>query len=132
MAQAVVESGAHALCVGNTLVGMTIDRDRKRPTIAATYAGLSGPALKPVQLRQVYEVAGAVDVPIIGCGGVMTAEDAIDYLMAGASAVQVGTATFANPLAPVEVLDGIERFCCDHGVSDTAELVGAARVKAKL
>jgi dihydroorotate dehydrogenase (NAD+) catalytic subunit len=127
VARAVVEAGAHALCAGNTLVGMAMDRDRGRPAIAATYAGLSGPALKPVQLRQVYEIAGAVDAPIIGCGGVSTAEDAIDYLMAGACAVQVGTATFANPLAPIEVLEGIERYCCEHGVSDVGELVGAGR-----
>ncbi|HEU0075865.1 MAG TPA: dihydroorotate dehydrogenase [Dehalococcoidia bacterium] len=131
VAKAVVDSGAHALCVGNTLVGMAMDRERGRPAIAATYAGLSGPALKPVQLRQVYELAGAVDAPIIGCGGVMTAEDAVDYLMAGACAVQVGTATFANPLAPIEVLDGIERYCCEHGVADVSELVGAGRSKAK-
>jgi dihydroorotate dehydrogenase (NAD+) catalytic subunit len=131
VARAVVEAGAHALCVGNTLVGMSMDRDRSRPQIAATYAGLSGPALKPVQLRQVYEVAGTVDAPIIGCGGVMTAEDAIDYFMAGACAVQVGTATFTNPLAPIEVLEGIERYCCQQGVSDITALTGAGRVKAK-
>ena len=131
VAKAVVDAGAHALCVGNTLVAMAMDRERKRPEIATTYAGLSGPALKPVQLRQVYEVAGAVDAPIIGCGGIMTAEDAIDYLMAGASAVQVGTATFANPLAPIEVLEGLERYCCERGISDVRELTGAGRVKAK-
>jgi dihydroorotate dehydrogenase (NAD+) catalytic subunit len=131
VARAVVDAGAHALCVGNTLVGMAIDRDRKRPVIAATYAGLSGPALKPVQLRQVHEVAEAVEVPIIGCGGIVTAEDAVDYLMAGASAVQVGTATFSNPLAPIEVLEGLERYCCEQGVSDIRELVGAGRAKAK-
>ncbi len=131
VARAVVGEGAHALCVGNTLVGMAIDRGRGRPMIATTYAGLSGPALKPVQLRQVHEVAGAVDVPVIGCGGVTTAEDAVDYLMAGASAVQVGTATFANPLAPIQVLDGLECYCCEHGVSDIGDLVGAGRVKAK-
>ena len=131
VARAVVDAGAHALCVGNTLVGMAIDRGRSRPTIAATYAGLSGPALKPVQLRQVHEVAGAVNVPIIGCGGVSTAEDAVDYLMAGASAVQVGTATFANPLAPIEVLEGLERYCQERGVSNICELVGAGRAKAK-
>jgi dihydroorotate dehydrogenase (NAD+) catalytic subunit len=132
IARAVVDAGAHALCVGNTLVGMAMDRQRGRPAIATTFAGLSGPALKPVQLRQVYQVAGAVDVPIIGCGGITTAEDAIDYLMAGASAVEVGTATFANPLAPIEVLEGIERYCCERGISDASELAGAARPKAKV
>jgi dihydroorotate dehydrogenase (NAD+) catalytic subunit len=131
VARAVVEAGAHALCVGNTLVGMAMDHERRRPAIAATYAGLSGPALRPVQLRQVYEVAGAVEAPIIGCGGIMTARDAIDYLMAGASAVQVGTATFTNPLAPIEVLEGIERYCCDNAVADVCELTGAGRLKAR-
>ena len=129
VAKAVVDAGAHALCVGNTLVGMTMDRERGRPEIAATFAGLSGPALKPVALRQVYQVAGAVDVPVIGCGGISTAEDAIDFLLAGAAAVQVGTATFANPRAPLEVLEGIERYCCERGVSDVSELVGAGRAK---
>jgi len=131
VARAVAGAGAHALCVGNTLVGMAMDRDRGRPAIAATFAGLSGPAIKPVQLRQVYQVAAAVDVPIIGCGGISTAEDAIDYLMAGASAVQVGTATFTNPLAPIEVLDGIERYCCERGIGDVSELVGAGRAGTK-
>jgi dihydroorotate dehydrogenase (NAD+) catalytic subunit len=131
VARAVVDAGAHALCVGNTLVGMTMDRERGHPAIATTFAGLSGPALKPVQLRQVYQVAGAVDVPIIGCGGISTAEDAISYLMAGASAVEVGTATFANPLAPIEVLAGLERYCCERGISDVSELVGAGRAGAR-
>jgi dihydroorotate dehydrogenase (NAD+) catalytic subunit len=130
VAKAVVNAGAHALCVGNTLVAMSMDRGRGRPEIAATFAGLSGPALKPVALRQVYQVAGAVDVPVIGCGGVSTAEDAIDFLLAGASAVQVGTATFANPLAPLQVLEGIERYCCERGASSVCELVGSGRAKA--
>jgi dihydroorotate dehydrogenase (NAD+) catalytic subunit len=129
VANAVVDAGAHALCVGNTLVGMSMDRERGRPEIAATFAGLSGPALKPVALRQVYQVAGAVDVPVIGCGGVSTADDAVDFLLAGATAVQVGTATFANPLAPLQVLEGLERYCCDRGLGNVCELVGAGRAK---
>ncbi len=129
--KAVVKAGAHALCVGNTLVAMAIDRDRKKPVIAATFAGLSGPALKPVALRQVYEIAGAVDVPIIGCGGISTAADAIDFLMAGARAVQVGTATFSNPLAPLEVLAGIESYCSEHGITDIGDIVGAGRARAR-
>jgi dihydroorotate dehydrogenase (NAD+) catalytic subunit len=126
VARAVVDAGANALCVGNTLLGMAIDVDRRRPLIGATYAGLSGPALKPVALRQVFQIAQAVDVPIIGCGGIATAQDALEFIMAGAMAVQVGTATFANPLAPLEVIDGIERFCAEQGVTDVCELVGAA------
>jgi dihydroorotate dehydrogenase (NAD+) catalytic subunit len=127
IARAVVEAGAHALCVGNTLQAMLVDTGRKAPVIGMTFAGLSGPALKPVNLRQVYQVAGAVDVPVIGCGGISTAADALEYLMAGAAAVQVGTATFANPLAPIEVLDGLERWCEANGVSSLGEIVGAAQ-----
>jgi dihydroorotate dehydrogenase (NAD+) catalytic subunit len=127
VADAVVNAGAHSLCIGNTLVGMAMDREKQRPEIAATYAGLSGPALKPVQLRQVYEIAEAVEVPIIGCGGISTAQDALDYLLAGATAVQVGTATFVNPLAPLEILEGLERYCCEQGVGQVCELVGSGR-----
>ena len=127
VARAAVEAGAHALCVGNTLQAMVMDVERRRPAIATTFAGLSGPAIKPVLLRQVYQVAGAVDVPVIGCGGIATARDALEYILAGASAVQVGTATFANPLAPLEVLEGIERYCCERGVRELKELVGAGR-----
>ena len=96
--------------------------------LSTVFGGLSGPAIKPVALRAVYQVAGAVDVPIVGCGGISRGEDAIEFIMAGATAVQVGTATFANPNAPLDVLDGIERFLADAGVSDVRELVGAARV----
>jgi dihydroorotate dehydrogenase (NAD+) catalytic subunit len=127
VARAVVNAGAQALCIGNTLLAMAIDTKTGKPVIGATLAGLSGPALKPVNLRQVYQVAGAVDVPIIGCGGIFSAADAIEYLLAGASAVQVGTATFTNPLAPVEVLEGIERYCRDRGVTNLSGVVGAAQ-----
>ena len=132
IARAVVDAGADALCCGNTLVGMAMDTQRGKPVIGATVAGLSGPALKPIALRVVYQVAGAVDVPIIGCGGVSTAQDAIEFLAAGASAVQVGTATFANPLAPVEVLEGIEAYCRARGIEDVARLVGAGRAHPML
>ena len=91
------------------------------------FAGLSGPAMKPVALRMVWQVAGAVDVPIIGCGGISTGTDALEFIMAGATAVQVGTATFRDPNAPLDVLDGIERFMRDEGVHDITELIGAAR-----
>ena len=127
VARAVVEAGADALCVGNTLQAMALDLDRRRPVIARTFAGLSGPALKPVALRQVYQVAGAVDVPVIGCGGISTARDALEFILAGACAVQVGTATFANPLAPLEILAGIETYCAEHKVVNIAELCGAGR-----
>jgi dihydroorotate dehydrogenase (NAD+) catalytic subunit len=106
---------------------MSIDIERRKPVIGMTFAGLSGPAAKPVALRHVFQIAGAVDAPIIGCGGVSTAKDAIEFLMAGASAVQVGTATFANPLAPLQVLEGIEAYCEKHCITDIRELVGAGR-----
>jgi dihydroorotate dehydrogenase (NAD+) catalytic subunit len=128
VAQAVVEAGADALCCGNTLVGMAIDIGRRDPVVIAnTVAGLSGPALKPVALRTVYQVAGAVNVPVIGCGGISSAEDALEFIYAGATAVQIGTATFADPLAPMRVLEGIEAFCIQRGVSDVNDLVGLAR-----
>ena len=126
-ARAIAEAGADALCVGNTLQAMLVDTAARAPVIGMTFAGLSGPALKPVNLRQVYQVAQAVDLPIIGCGGISTAADALEYVMAGASAVQVGTATFANPLAPIEVLEGIERYCEANGVAAFRDLVGAAQ-----
>lgn len=127
VARAVVAAGAHALCVGNTLQAMAVDTGGRKPVIGMTFAGLSGPALKPVALRQVFQVSAAVDVPVIGCGGISTAEDAVEFMMAGARAIQVGTATFANPLAPIEVIEGIERWCDANGVSDINEIVGAAQ-----
>ncbi len=127
IARRVVDAGASALCVINTLQAMSIDAHSRKPRIARIFAGLSGPAMKPVALRMVWQVAGAVDVPVIGCGGIMSGTDAVEFLMAGATAVQVGTATFRNPLAPIEVLDGIERFMREEGVQDVGELVGAAR-----
>ena len=95
--------------------------------IGMTFSGLSGPALKPVALRQVYQVAGDVGAPIIACGGISTARDALEFILAGACAVQVGTAPFYNPLAPIEVLEGIEAYCRDKGIDDISKLVGAGR-----
>ena len=129
IARAVVDAGADALCVINTLQAMAIDVRARKPSIARTFAGLSGPAMKPVALRMVWQVCGAVDVPVIGCGGIMDGTDAVEFLMAGASAVQVGTATFRNPLAPVDVLEGIECFMREQGMESLQELIGAARPK---
>jgi dihydroorotate dehydrogenase (NAD+) catalytic subunit len=131
VAQAVVDAGAQAVCVGNTLQAMAVDHRGRRPVIAAVFSGLSGPALKPVNLRQVYQVAGAVDVPVIGCGGIATAADAIEYILAGASAIQVGTATFSNPMAPIEVLEGIERYLEEGGYSAVGDIVGAGRAASR-
>lgn len=127
IARRVVEAGAGALCVINTLQAMSIDVKARRPRIARVFAGLSGPAIKPVALRMVWQVSSAVDVPVIGCGGIATGTDAVEFLLAGASAVQVGTATFRNPLAPLEVLGGIERYLRDEGFAAVRDLVGAAK-----
>ncbi len=129
IARAVVDAGASALCVINTLQGMSIDVRARKAHIARTFAGLSGPAIKPVALRMVWQVTSAVDVPVIGCGGIMTGTDAVEFLLAGASAVQVGTATFRNPLAPIEVLEGLERYMRDEGIAGVRELVGAAKAQ---
>jgi dihydroorotate dehydrogenase (NAD+) catalytic subunit len=128
VARAAAEAGADALTLINTFPAMAIDVKSRRPALGWTFGGLSGPALKPIGLRLVYQTAAAVDVPIIGCGGIMTGLDAIEYIMAGASAVQVGTATFVNPPATLDVLAGIERFMEEEGVDDICQLVGAARV----
>jgi len=127
VARAVAEAGADAICLINTLKGMAIDVAKRRPSLGGITGGLSGPAIKPVALYMVYTVAGAVDVPLVGCGGITTASDAIEFIMAGASAIQVGTANFINPSAPLDVLEGIEQFMEKEGIEDIAELIGAAR-----
>ncbi len=127
VAMAVAEAGADAISLINTLKGMAIDITSRRPQLGNTTGGLSGPAIKPVALYMVYEVAGAVEVPVIGYGGITTATDAIEFIMAGASAIQVGTASFANPQAPLDVLEGIEQFMKDRGINNLTELIGVAR-----
>lgn len=127
VAVAVAGAGADAISLINTLKGMAIDITRRRPLPGNITGGLSGPAIKPVALYMVYEVAGAVEVPVVGGGGIATAEDAIEFIMAGASAIQVGTASFTNPRAALDVLEGIERFMEKKGVRDIGELTGAAR-----
>jgi len=127
VAVAVAEAGADAISLINTLKGMAIDITRRRPLLGKITGGLSGPAIKPVALYMVYEVAAAVEVPVIGCGGITTASDAIEFIMAGASAIQVGTASFTNPRAPLDILEGIEQFMKKEGIKDMSELIGAAR-----
>jgi len=127
VAEAVAEAGADAISLINTLKGMAIDIAKRRPLLGNITGGLSGPAIKPVALYMVYEVAGAVDLPIIGCGGITTASDALEFIMAGASAIQVGTASFTDPRAPLDVLEGIEQFMKKEGIENISELVGAAR-----
>ena len=126
MARSVADSGADAVTLINTFPATAIDVHARRPALGWGSGGLSGPALKPIALRMVYQVASALDVPIIGCGGIMTGVDAVEYLMAGARAVQVGTATFRNPRAPLDVLEGIEQFARDEGIEQLSEIVGAA------
>jgi dihydroorotate dehydrogenase (NAD+) catalytic subunit len=127
VAKAVAEAGADALTVTNTLKGMAIDVGTGRPVLGNVTGGLSGPAIKPVALHMVYQVAAAVGVPVIGCGGILTGTDAVEFIMAGATAVQVGTASLTEPRAALDVLEGIEAFVRDEGVGDIAELIGAAR-----
>jgi dihydroorotate dehydrogenase (NAD+) catalytic subunit len=127
VASAVAEAGANAISLINTLKGMAIDLSTRRPFLGNTTGGLSGPAIKPIALHMVYEVAGAVDLPIIGCGGITTGSDAIEFIMAGASAVQVGMASFINPRAPLDVLEGIEQFMNNEGINNLTDLIGITR-----
>lgn len=128
MAHACVEAEADALSLINTLTGMAIDLAKRRPVLANVTGGLSGPAIKPVALRMVWQVAKAVDVPIIGIGGIMTATDALEFILAGATAVQVGTANFLDPAAAETIAVGMESYLEEHGIADVKELIGALRV----
>jgi dihydroorotate dehydrogenase (NAD+) catalytic subunit len=127
VAEAVAEAGADVISLINTLKGMAVDTTRRRVVLGNTSGGLSGPAIKPVALRMVYEVAGVVAIPVIGGGGITTANDALEFIMAGATAVQVGTATFSNPRAPLDILEGIVDFMEQEGAPDIASLIGTAR-----
>jgi len=126
IAHAVIEAGADAISLINTLKGMAIDLASRRPVLGNISGGLSGPAIKPIALYMVYQVAREVRVPVIGCGGIASASDALEFILAGASAIQVGTATFANPRAPLDVLEGIEDFMVKEGIHQLSELIGAA------
>lgn len=127
MAKAAEAGGADCLSLINTLTGMKIDIERQTFAIANKTGGLSGPAVKPVAVRMVYQVANAVKIPIIGIGGICTAEDAMEFILAGATAVSIGTANFANPYTTVEVIDGIEAYMRRHGVEDINELIGLVK-----
>ncbi|PIE70395.1 MAG: dihydroorotate dehydrogenase B catalytic subunit [Deltaproteobacteria bacterium] len=128
IAQVVEAAGADAVSLINTLTGMAIDIHRRRPVLANVTGGLSGPAIKPVALRMVWQTAKAVTVPVIGIGGIMTATDALEFLIAGASAIQVGTANFVNPAATMEIIDGIADYLQDKGLSSVTELIGSLQV----
>ncbi|MCE1227823.1 MAG: dihydroorotate dehydrogenase [Geobacteraceae bacterium] len=125
MAQACEAAGADALSVINTLTGMAIDLERRRPVLANITGGLSGPAIKPIALRMVWQVAKAVKVPVIGIGGIMSATDALEFMLAGATAVQVGTASFVNPAAAQEIAEGMEAWLAERNVADIKSLIGA-------
>lgn len=125
MAQACEAAGADALSVINTLTGMAIDLERRRPVLANATGGLSGPAIKPIALRMVWQVARAVKVPVIGIGGIMSATDALEFILAGATAVQVGTASFVNPAAAQEIAEGMEQWLAARGIADIKSLIGA-------
>jgi dihydroorotate dehydrogenase (NAD+) catalytic subunit len=125
MARAAAEAGADAVSLINTLTGLAVDIRTRKPKLANVTGGLSGPAIKPVALRMVWEVYRAVKVPIIGMGGIMNAVDALEFMLAGAAAVAVGTANFINPKATIGIIEGIERFMGESGISDIREITGA-------
>ena len=127
IARAGEAEGADAVSLINTLLGMAIDARTRRPKLARNVGGLSGPAVKPVALRMVWQVASAVSIPVIGCGGITTGEDAVEFLLAGATAVQVGTANFVDPTSAVRIVDGITEYCREQGVNRVSELIGALK-----
>lgn len=127
IARAVEDAGADALSLINTVRGMAIDIKTRRPALASIVGGLSGPAVKPIALYAVWQVAQVVKIPLIGMGGITSAQDAVEFLLAGATAVAVGTASLVNPKALVEIIDGLERYLLEEGIGDVKELIGAAQ-----
>ena len=127
LAKAVADGGADAITLINTLLGMAIDAESRRPVLSTITGGLSGPAIKPVALRMVWQVHKAVNLPIVGLGGIMNATDAIEFILAGASVIQVGTANFIDPMVSVNIVRGIEDYMKRHNVGAITELVGALR-----
>ena len=127
MAKAVKGAGAHALSLINTLTGMAIDMERRTPKLANTFGGLSGPAIRPVALHMVYQVVKTVDIPVIGVGGITDYRDALEFLIAGARAIEVGTASFVNPRATLDILEGIREFCEERNIGRIGELMGSLK-----
>ncbi len=124
------EEGADSISLINTLLGMSVDVKNMKPALSTITGGLSGPAIKPVALRMVWQVARAVKIPVIGMGGIMTASDALEFLLAGATAVQIGTASFIDPQAAIKILEGIEEFMSEKGFSDISEIIGYINCKS--
>jgi dihydroorotate dehydrogenase (NAD+) catalytic subunit len=128
MAKSAENAGADAISLVNTFVGMAIDAKTRKPRISNVTAGLSGPAIKPIALRMVYEAAHTVEIPVIGMGGITTAEDAVEFMLAGAAAVQVGTANFWDPCATEKVVDGLQRWCFENRVKRITDIIGTLEV----
>ena len=124
IAKAVEASGADSVSLINTLLGMAVDIERRRPVLSTVTGGLSGPAVKPVAVRMVWQVSHAVSIPVVGLGGIVNERDAIEFIMAGASAIQIGTANFINPAATIDILDGITAWCENHGVERISDIIG--------
>ena len=131
IARAVEAEGADSISMINTLLGMAIDAEKRRPVLSTITGGLSGPAVKPIALRMVWQTAQAVKVPIIGMGGIASAKDAIEFLLAGASAVEVGTYNFVDPSVTTQIVDGIEGYMRRHGFTDIQDLIGALQIPKK-
>ena len=130
-AKAAERGGADCLSLINTLTGMVIDIERRKPIIANNTGGVSGAGIKPIAVRMVYEASQAVNIPVIGMGGITCAEDAVEFLMAGATAVQVGTASFTNPYAMPQIIDGLNAWCDKHGVANVADLTGSVQLNQR-
>ena len=129
IAKAVEGQGADSVSLINTLLGMAIDAETRKPLLSTVTGGLSGPAVKPVALRMVWQVAQAVNIPVVGLGGIMNAKDAIEFILAGATAVQIGTANFIDPQVSVKIVEGIKEYMIRHQVSDINDLIGAINLK---
>ena len=132
VAMAVEKAGAHALSLINTLAGMVIDIEDRVPRLANISGGLSGPAIRPVALYMVYRVSGAVRIPVIGVGGITNYRDALEFLIAGAQAVQVGTANFTNPRATLDIIEGLGRFCMERGISRIEDIIGTLKTSREI
>ena len=132
VAKAAEDAGADALVMGNTVLGMAIDIRTRKPKLGNVMGGLSGPAIKPIALRMVHQCHRAVHIPVIGCGGIATDEDVLEFMLAGASAVQVGTASFIDPGVMQKIIDGLQRYCAEEGIAHVRELTGALLLDQQL